>query len=206
LPSTTARLTTTSAISSRLGTSYMTSSMIFSNIERKARAPVPLVTACCARARRASRVTTRLDPLHRQQLIVLFDHRVSCLGQISISSSSVSASSAGDDRQPSNKLRNHAKGEQVLRLGMLQGLLGAILGRANLRGMETENFVAESPTDYFVQADKCATANKQNLFGIYLDVLLVRMFAASLRGERCNCCPPGFLATPAEHLLPIHPE
>src|SRR5438552_9398498 len=44
-PSTTARLIVTSAMSSRLGTSYMMSSMILSSIDRNARAPVPFVTA-----------------------------------------------------------------------------------------------------------------------------------------------------------------
>src|SRR5258705_2233252 len=62
LPSTTARLIVTSAISSRLGTSYMMSSIMRSSIERSARAPVPLVTACAARARNASLVTDRRTP------------------------------------------------------------------------------------------------------------------------------------------------
>src|SRR5262249_26208548 len=62
LPSTTARLIVTSAMSSRLGTSYMMSSMIRSSIERNARAPVPFVTACAASARKASLVTDKRTP------------------------------------------------------------------------------------------------------------------------------------------------
>src|SRR6266508_3844014 len=72
LPSTTARLIVTSAISSRLGTSYMMSSMIRSSIERSARAPVPFVTDCAARARNASFVTVRRTPSIENSLVYCF--------------------------------------------------------------------------------------------------------------------------------------
>src|SRR5205807_5799711 len=72
LPSTTARLIVTSAISSRLGTSYMMSSMIRSSIERNARAPVPFVTACAASARKASLVTDSRTPSIEKSLVYCF--------------------------------------------------------------------------------------------------------------------------------------
>src|ERR1700730_14199893 len=46
--------------------------------------------------------------------------------------------------------------------------------------MESENFVAQSPADNLFQPNKCAAAYKENLFRIDLDILLMRMFSASL--------------------------
>src|SRR5438132_147291 len=72
LPSTTARLMVTSAMSSRLGTSYMMSSMMRSSIERNARAPVPFVTACAASAPRASLVTDKRTPSIEKSIVYCF--------------------------------------------------------------------------------------------------------------------------------------
>src|SRR5439155_9024637 len=93
LPSTTARLIVTSAISSRLGTSYMMSSMIRSSIERNARAPVPLVTDCAARARKASLVTVNRTPSIQKSLVYCLIIAFFVSVRIATISSSVSASS-----------------------------------------------------------------------------------------------------------------
>src|SRR5437588_12624594 len=93
LPSTTARLIVTSAISSRLGTSYMMSSIMRSSMERSARAPVPFVTACAARARNASFVTVKRTPSIEKSFVYCLTIAFFVSVHIATISSSVSASS-----------------------------------------------------------------------------------------------------------------
>src|SRR5215469_100133 len=47
--------------------------------------------------------------------------------------------------------------------------------------METENLVAHPPADDLFEADESPAANEQDLFGIHLDIFLMRVFTASLR-------------------------
>src|SRR5690348_10584008 len=46
--------------------------------------------------------------------------------------------------------------------------------------MESKHLVAEAPADDFVQADKRATADEQDFFGVDLDIFLVWMLASAL--------------------------
>src|SRR5438067_304429 len=102
-PSTTARLIVTSAMSSRLGTSYMISSMIRSSMERRARAPVPFVTACAASAFKASFVTLSRTPSIENSFVYCLIIAFFVSVRIATISSSVSASSAlSTGRRPMN--------------------------------------------------------------------------------------------------------
>jgi hypothetical protein len=58
--------------------------------------------------------------------------------------------------------------------------------------------------DDLVEPDKCAATNEKNLFGVDLNVFLVRMLASALRRDITTCCLPEFSATPAAHLRRRH--
>jgi len=103
LPSTTARLMVTEAMLLRLGTSNMTSSMIFSKMERRARAPVPRRKASSARAWSPSLVTLSFTPLMASSLEYCL--MSAFLGWVRISISSSVVSSRSDEmmgRRPIN--------------------------------------------------------------------------------------------------------
>src|SRR5947208_15889315 len=93
-PSTTARLIVTSAMSSRLGTSYIMSSMMRSSMDRNARAPVPFVTAWAASAFNASLVTANRTFSIEKSLVYCFTIAFLVLVKIYNLSESISASSS----------------------------------------------------------------------------------------------------------------
>ena len=87
-----------------------------------------------------------------------------------------------DHRQASNEFGDESVAEQILRFHMLKGFAALVHGIYLLfLRAETEHMIAESPLDHFVQIDKSAAANEQDVAGVDTDVFLLRMFAPSLR-------------------------
>ena len=160
----------------------MMSSMIRSSIERSARAPVPLVTACAARARK--RILRHAEPhaFHREELGVLLDHRVLRLGQNRNHLFFGQRIERGHDRQTSDKFRNHPEAQASLPAQRAGPPPSASASSTSSVGLPKPIVllpirfctILSSPTNAPPQMNK-------NFLRIDLDVFLVRMFAAALR-------------------------
>src|SRR4029077_12112186 len=83
-------------------------------------------------------------------------------------------------REASNKFGNHSERQQIFRLNMANGFFPGCFFNLQRWASETHHFVADTFLDDFVEADKCATTNKQNFFRVNLDVFLVRMLSSTL--------------------------
>ena len=72
------------------------------------------------------------------------------------------------------------KASKIFRLDMANRFLRQRLLDFECRTAETHRFLADSLLYDFVETDKSATADEENLLGIDLDVFLMRMLAAAL--------------------------
>src|SRR5439155_12389390 len=86
----------------------------------------------------------------------------------------------GQNRQPADKLRNHAKLKQVVAGDFAEELTQVVLALFRIAA-KTDGFTANAASDDIVQPDKGAAADEENIGGIDLDVLLLGVLAAALR-------------------------
>ena len=101
--------------------------------------------------------------------------------RIATISSSVSASSElTTGKRPMNS-GNHSERQQIFRLHVSHRFPRQRRLHFQSRTAKAHHFLADAFLDDFVEADKRATADEQNLLGINLDVFLVRMLAPALR-------------------------
>ena len=63
---------------------------------------------------------------------------------------------------------------------------GILLGLGLHSGMEANTFVPDALFDDVLKPSECTTTNKENVGGVDLNELLVRMLATALRRNRCN--------------------
>ena len=104
-------------------------------MERSLRAPVLRSMAFLAMAPSASLRHSEIDPLHREQLLILLHQRVLGLGQDELERGLVEILKRRDDRKAADEFRDQAVLEQVLRLDVAEDLaLLSILGRDDLGG------------------------------------------------------------------------
>ena len=97
------------AMSSRLGTSYMTLSSTSSRIARRPRAPVPRSSARSAIASIGVRGELELDAVELEELVELLDQGVARLDQDPDQRIAVQRADRGDHRQPADELRESAR-------------------------------------------------------------------------------------------------
>src|SRR5580658_5565755 len=180
VPSTTCFEITTSPTPSKLGSSNMVSSRMLSMIERRPRAPVLRSIALRAMALNASSPKLRA-------MLSISNSRWYCLTSAFFGStkmrlsvgSSRSSSVACTGRRPTNSgIR------PVLRLDLSKNLAGlAVLRRRHL-GAKADGGGATARGDDLFEASKGAAAHEQDVGGVYLHELLLRMLAAALRRYR----------------------
>src|SRR6266478_707901 len=128
----------------------------------------------------------QLDVLHLEQPLILLHQRVLRIGQDLLERSFIEILQRGDHRQAADELRNQAVLQQILGLDVTEDLAGAAIFRRQHLSRETDRRRASARGDDFFQAGKRTAADEQNIRGVDLQELLLRMLAAALRRNRGN--------------------
>src|SRR5262245_46991272 len=122
-----------------------------------------------------------LHVLVLEQLLVLTRDRVPRLRQDLHERGLVELVKRADDRQTADKFGDETVLNEVFGLHLLQrGTNFALLNRLDVR-LEAEGFLADPALDHLIEADEGAAADEQDVGGVDLEELLVRMLAAALR-------------------------
>src|SRR5216684_1536224 len=128
----------------------------------------------------------QLDVLHLEQALILLHQRVLRIGQNLLQRSFVEILQRGDHRQAADELGDQAVLQEILGLDVTEDFAGAaILRRQHLRG-KADRGRASTRGDDLLQARERAAADEENVRGVDLQELLLRMLAAALRGNRSN--------------------
>ena len=125
------------------------------------------------------------DALHVEQLAVLFGQCILGLQQDADERVFIEFLERRDHRQPADELRNQAVANQVFGLHFLQQLADALLLLARFNfGDEADAALRRATQNYFLEAGKCTATDKEDVAGIDLQKLLLRVFSATLRRHR----------------------
>ena len=183
---TTSRVTTTRATSSRDGTSYITWSRTSSMMARRPRAPVPRRIAWSAIASRASSVNSSSTPSSSKSRWYCLTSALLRLGEDRGRAPRWSSvAHAGDDREPADELGDQAELQQVLGHAprRRRRRRRARPWRASVGG-EAELFLPTRCSMILLEPGEGATDDEQDVGGVDLDELLVRVLAPTLRRHR----------------------
>src|SRR5215831_5480829 len=121
-----------------------------------------------------------LDAVHLEQLLVLLDQRVLGLGQDVDQRFLVQLVQRRDHGQAAHELGDHAELEQVLGLHLFEKVpnLAILLGRH--LGPEANRLLPDALLDDVLQPHERAAADEQDVGGVDLQELLLRVLAAAL--------------------------
>ena len=166
--------------SSWSGSSYMISSITSSIILRRPRAPVPLLSAAGDRGQGVAG-EAQFAVFHREEALVLPDQRVFRLGQHADEPRLIQGRQRGDDRQAAHQFGNQAVLEDVVGvdLGQQLGQIRFVFVPAGLA--EAHRALAQPLADNVLQPHEGAAADEEDIRGVHLDVLLLRMLPPALR-------------------------
>src|SRR6266702_3369669 len=126
----------------------------------------------------------QFDVLHLEQPLILLHQSVLRIGQNLLERSFVEILQRGDHRQAADEFRDQAVLQQILRLDVTEDFAGTTILRRQHLGRETDRGRAPARGDDLLQAGERTTADEQNIRGVDLQELLLRMLAAALRGDR----------------------
>src|SRR6266403_1015879 len=127
----------------------------------------------------------QLDAFHQEQPLVLLDERVFRLGEDLDQRVLVELLERGEHRQPADELRDEPVLDEVFRLDVLQQVVGRLgVLRALDLGAEADAGLFGAVAHDLLEAVEGAAADEQDVGGIDLDEVLVRMLAAALRRHR----------------------
>ncbi len=113
--------------------------------------------------------------------MILLDQRVLGFGQNIDQGLFVEVLEGGDDRKPADELRDQAVLEQVLGLYFAQNLALAAVVEGPHVGAETDRGAPAARRDDLFKSGKGAAADEQDIGGVHLQELLLRVLAAALR-------------------------
>ena len=122
-----------------------------------------------------------LHSLKGEQFFILFCERVSRLGQDSNEGAFIQLIQGGDNRQPTDKLRNQAVFEEIFRLNSREQFTKSHLAPSANFGSESHRFPIEALFDNVLEPHERPSADEQDIAGIDLNEFLVRMLAPALR-------------------------
>ena len=137
----------------------------------------------------------QLDVLVVEHPLVLADDRVLGRGQDLDQGRLVEVVQGADDGQAAHELGDEAVLDEVGRLDLRQRAPAALAGRGGLGvGAEAEALLADAALDDLVEAHEGAAADEEDVRGVDLVELLVRVLAAALRAARWRPCPSRILS------------
>ena len=122
-----------------------------------------------------------MDVLHLEELLVLARERVLRFPQDPHQRTLVELLERGDHRQTADELGDHAELEEILGLYLGQQIRRRSLVLAADVGTEAHPLHADPPADDVIEADESAAADEEDVGGVDLQELLLRMLAAALR-------------------------
>src|ERR1700736_866980 len=122
----------------------------------------------------------QLDVLHLEQPLILLHQSVLRIGQNLLERNFIEILQRGDHRQAADELGNQAVLQQILGLDVTEDLAGAAIFRRQHLSRETDRRRASARRDDLFQAGKRTAADEQNIRGVDLQELLLRMLAAAL--------------------------
>src|SRR3984885_7055607 len=125
----------------------------------------------------------QFDILHLEQALILLHQRVLRIGEDLLQRSLVEIFQRRDDRQTADEFGDQAVLQQILRLDMAEDFAGAaVFRRQDLRGKADRGRTATRGDDLLKPGERTA-ADEQDVGGVDLQELLLRMLAAALRGN-----------------------
>src|ERR1700746_2603475 len=128
----------------------------------------------------------QLDVLHLEQALVLLDQRVLRIGQDLLQRGLVQIFQRRHDRQTANKFRDQTVLQKILRLDMAEDFAGTPILRRQHLGGEADRGGTAARRDDLLEAGERTTADEQDVGGVDLQELLLRMLAAALRRDRSH--------------------
>src|SRR5437588_2413543 len=126
-----------------------------------------------------------LDAFHQEQPLVLLDERVFRLGEDLDQRVLIELLERGEHRQPADEFRDEPVLDEVFGLDVLQQIVDrpGVLRALDL-GAEADPGLFGAVAHDLLEAVEGAAADEQDVGGIDLDEVLVRMLAPALRGPR----------------------
>ena len=153
-------------------------------IARRPRAPVPRSMALSAMAAMASSVNSSSTPSSSKSFWYCLTSALRGSVRIWTSASVVELADARDQREPADELGDQAELGEVLGAHLRHQVLGVALGlAAHLRG-EAQRLLADPLLDDVLEPGEGATHDEEDVGGVDLDELLVRVLAPALRRHR----------------------
>src|SRR3954469_12542019 len=149
--------------------------------------------AACARATQQRLISdaleclageVELDVFEIEYLAVLLDERVLRFGEDLDQCVAIETAHRADHRQTADELGDQTELQQVLRQHLGEQLAGVLVSLAADGAVEADALVADAALDDLLEAGERAAADEQDVGGVDLDELLVRMLAPTLRRDR----------------------
>ncbi len=126
----------------------------------------------------------QLDIFHFEQPLVLLHQRILRFLQDLLQRGFVEILQRRNHRQATDELRNEAVLQQILRLDLAENLAGATIFRRHHLGGEADRGRPSARRDDLLEPRERTTADEQDVGGVDLQELLLRMLATTLRGNR----------------------
>src|SRR5712664_3587412 len=123
----------------------------------------------------------QLDVLHLEQPLILLHQRVLRIGQDLLQRSLVEILQRGDHREAADEFGDQAVLQEILRFDVAEDFAGTAIFRRQHLGGEADRGRTSARGDDLLQPRKGAAADEQNIRGVDLQELLLRMLAAALR-------------------------
>src|ERR1700722_6467502 len=128
----------------------------------------------------------QFDVLHLEQTLILLHQRVLRIGEDLLQRSLVEVFERRHDRQTADEFRDQAVLQQIFRLHVTEDFAGAaVFRRQHLRG-EADRGRTAARRDDLLKPGEGTAADEQDVGGVDLQELLLRMLAAALRGNRSH--------------------
>src|SRR5262249_27967571 len=122
-----------------------------------------------------------------EHALVLLDDRVLGLDEDADERFLVEIGHGTDDRKAADEFRDEPELEEILGRQLTEELTEVLVGAAVNVGAEADALAADARLDDLLNAGERAAADEEDVRGVDLDELLVRMLAATLRWNRRSC-------------------
>src|SRR3954469_16410849 len=128
----------------------------------------------------------QFDVFHLEQPLVLFHERVLRIGEDFLQRGLVEILQRRDDREAAHELRDQAILQQILWLHVTEDFTGAAILRRKHLSRKPDRRRTPARGDDLLQPRERAATDEEDVGGVDLQELLLRMLAATLRRNRCH--------------------
>src|SRR5438874_5558544 len=128
----------------------------------------------------------QLDVFELEELAVLLDQRVLRFDEDADEGFLVEVRDGADDRQPTDELGNESELQEIFWQHLFEDGADVFLVRTTDVGAEPDALAAGPALDDLLDAGERTATDEQDVGGVDLDELLVRVLAPALRRHRCG--------------------